>query len=94
MKGLFVTGTDTDIGKTIVSSILALGTNSMYWKPVQSGLDDETDTEFIEKYLSSERIFKEAFRLKIPYHQITPQNLMVSKLISTILLFQIPMIAP
>lgn len=66
MKGLFVTGTDTDIGKTIVSTILALGTNSMYWKPVQSGLDDETDTEFIEKYLSSERIFKEAFRLKNP----------------------------
>lgn len=34
---LFVTGTDTDVGKSIVSALLTLGLGASYWKPVQSG---------------------------------------------------------
>lgn len=34
---IFVTGTDTDVGKTVVSAILTLGLSAHYWKPVQSG---------------------------------------------------------
>lgn len=34
---LFVTGTDTDVGKSIVSAMLTLGLGASYWKPVQSG---------------------------------------------------------
>jgi dethiobiotin synthetase/malonyl-CoA O-methyltransferase len=39
MKAIFITGTDTDIGKTVVSSWLALHWHASYWKPIQSGLD-------------------------------------------------------
>ncbi|NJR38489.1 MAG: dethiobiotin synthase [Leptolyngbyaceae cyanobacterium CSU_1_4] len=43
----FITGTDTNIGKTVVSALLTLGLGYAYWKPVQSGLIPITDTEFI-----------------------------------------------
>ncbi len=49
MKGLFVTGTDTGIGKTVVSAWLALHLGADYWKPVQSGLDGETDAQAIAR---------------------------------------------
>lgn len=35
--GLFVTGTDTDVGKSVVCALLTLGLGASYWKPVQSG---------------------------------------------------------
>ncbi len=34
---LFVTGTDTGVGKTVVSAALTLGIDGYYWKPIQSG---------------------------------------------------------
>lgn len=37
---LVVCGTDTDVGKTVVSALLVQGLGSSYWKPVQSGLDE------------------------------------------------------
>ncbi len=49
MGGLFVTGTDTGVGKTVVSAWLALHLCADYWKPVQSGLDDETDAEAVAR---------------------------------------------
>ena len=36
---LVVCGTDTDVGKTVVSAWLVQGLQASYWKPVQSGLD-------------------------------------------------------
>ncbi len=44
--GVFVTGTDTDIGKTVASAALVRGLDAAYWKPVQTGLDEvpEGDT--------------------------------------------------
>lgn len=44
-----VTGTDTGIGKTVVSAILTKGLEATYWKPVQSGLKEETDTEAVKR---------------------------------------------
>ena len=38
-SGLFVTGTDTDAGKTVVAAALVAALGFDYWKPVQSGLD-------------------------------------------------------
>ncbi len=56
MKGLFVTGTDTNVGKTVVSAaLLSLfrGTNSCrYWKPVQTGCASDDDTATV-RYLSA-----------------------------------------
>lgn len=67
-KRFFVTGTDTGIGKTVVSAMLTLGLRARYWKPIQSGLEAETDTQFVkrvtrlpDRYFASER-----FRLNAP----------------------------
>ncbi|MEM8710699.1 MAG: dethiobiotin synthase [Planctomycetota bacterium] len=43
-RPLVVVGTDTDIGKTVVSAAAVLATNGRYWKPVQTGDDSDTDT--------------------------------------------------
>ena len=43
MRGLFVTGTDTGIGKTVLSAALMLRyPEASYWKPIQTGPDDDT----------------------------------------------------
>lgn len=43
MRGIFVTGTDTGAGKTVVSAALMLRfPDARYWKPIQTGSDDDT----------------------------------------------------
>jgi dethiobiotin synthase len=39
----FITGTDTGVGKTIVSALLCAALDSIYWKPIQTGTREETD---------------------------------------------------
>ena len=46
---IVVTGTDTGIGKTVASAALALRLGAAYWKPVQAGLDEETDSETVAR---------------------------------------------
>jgi malonyl-CoA O-methyltransferase len=41
VRGVFVTGTDTGVGKTLVSAVLARAWDADYWKPVQTGLAQE-----------------------------------------------------
>ncbi len=43
MEGFFVTGTDTNVGKTVVSAWLVARLGACYWKPVQAGNHPETD---------------------------------------------------
>ncbi len=64
----FVTGTDTDVGKTVVSAMLMSGLDATYWKPIQAGLDEETDTEFVQRVSEAEdhRIIPERYRLQTP----------------------------
>ncbi|MGD8281776.1 MAG: dethiobiotin synthase [Gemmatimonadota bacterium] len=69
MKGpLFVTGTDTDVGKTVVSATLTLGLDAYYWKPIQAGLTPSTDTADVRKWtgLPAERFLPETYRLREP----------------------------
>lgn len=40
MKKFFVTGTDTDVGKSLVSAILMMACAAHYWKPIQAGSSD------------------------------------------------------
>ncbi len=63
-----VTGTDTGIGKTVFSAGLAGLLDGFYWKPVQSGLDEETDSEVVARLsdLPSGRVLPEVYRLKMP----------------------------
>ncbi|NYF33584.1 dethiobiotin synthase [Sphingopyxis sp. JAI108] len=65
MTRFVVTGTDTGIGKTIFSVGLAQATGASYWKPIQSGLEDETDSEVVAR-LAGVPIIPEAHRLVTP----------------------------
>lgn len=66
MKPRFVvTGTDTDIGKSVFSAALVQALSARYWKPVQSGLEDETDTAFVERMVPGSTL-PEAWRLITP----------------------------
>ncbi len=58
-----ICGTDTDIGKTLISSFFVKGLNSFYWKPIQSGIESQTDSQTVEKLaqISKEKIIKEAY---------------------------------
>ena len=58
-----ICGTDTDIGKTLISSFFVKGLNSFYWKPIQSGIELQTDSQTVEKLaqVSKEKIIKEAY---------------------------------
>ena len=49
---IFITGTDTNVGKTVVSSWLSYHYNFHYWKPIQSGDENGvSDTDFVKKVL-------------------------------------------
>lgn len=63
-----ITGTDTDIGKTVFAAALTGALEGHYWKPVQAGLDDETDSQAVARLsgLGSDKILPEIFRLNIP----------------------------
>ncbi|MEP0913465.1 dethiobiotin synthase [Leptolyngbya sp. GB1-A1] len=64
----FVTGTDTNVGKTVTSAMLTLGLNAAYWKPIQSGLDTITDTDYVKQVtgLNDAHFLPERFRLTEP----------------------------
>ncbi len=58
-----VTGTDTDIGKTVFCAGLCAMLGARYWKPVQAGLP--TDSEVVAA-LAGVEIVPERYRLKLP----------------------------
>jgi dethiobiotin synthetase len=64
----FVTGIGTGIGKTIISAIITEKLQADYWKPIQSGDLDQSDSLKIESLISNGKtiIHKEAFRLTQP----------------------------
>lgn len=65
---IVVTGTDTGIGKTVFAAGLTALLDGIYWKPVQSGIEEETDSEIVTRLagLAPERVLPEAWRLKEP----------------------------
>lgn len=64
----FVTGIGTGIGKTIVSAILTEKLNADYWKPIQSGDLDISDSLLIKNLFSNTKtvIHPERYRLSQP----------------------------
>ena len=68
MTAYVVTGTDTEIGKTVFSAALTQALGAHYWKPVQAGLEEEGDLSRVAKLaaLSPDRIIAEAYRLTTP----------------------------
>lgn len=68
MTRLIICGTDTDVGKTVVSAMVVQGLGASYWKPVQSGLEDGGDSATVHRLiqLPAERLLSEAYRLEAP----------------------------
>jgi dethiobiotin synthetase len=68
LEGFFVTGTDTNVGKTVVSAWLVHKLNACYWKPVQAGTRPETDSAIVRRLadVPPERILPEAYVLREP----------------------------
>jgi dethiobiotin synthetase len=50
---LFITGISTDVGKTIASAILVEALEADYWKPIQAGDLDNSDSHKIKSYISN-----------------------------------------
>jgi dethiobiotin synthetase len=46
-EGFFVTGTDTNVGKTVLSALLVAALEAVYWKPIQTGVTEGTDRETV-----------------------------------------------
>ena len=63
MRGVFVTGTDTGVGKTVTSAVLAASRGWGYWKPVQTG--SESDTAEVAR-LAGCRVWDRGERLPDP----------------------------
>ena len=68
MQGFFVTGTDTDVGKTVVAAWLVARLGACYWKPVQAGNHPETDSAIVQRLTEADasRILPEAYVLPEP----------------------------
>ncbi len=68
MRKIFVTGIGTEIGKTVISAILTEALKADYWKPVQAGDLDNTDTMKVQNMVSNSQshFHPEAHRLLHP----------------------------
>jgi dethiobiotin synthetase len=64
-SSIFISGIHTDIGKTIVSSILCHALDAAYWKPVQAGSLECTDSDVVRKYNPDINIFPSRYNLKM-----------------------------
>ena len=63
---IFITSIDTNVGKTIASSVLCSGLNYSYWKPIQCGDLDQSDSFTVNKLSPYTHIHPEAYKLKLP----------------------------
>jgi dethiobiotin synthetase len=68
MQPLFITGIGTGIGKTLVAAIVTEALGAAYWKPVQAGFDEGTDTGWVGERISHPegRLFPETYKLALP----------------------------
>jgi len=68
MRKIFITGIGTDVGKTIVSAIIVEALNADYWKPIQAGELEYSDSHKIKELISNTRtkVFENSYALKTP----------------------------
>jgi dethiobiotin synthetase len=64
----FVTGTDTGVGKTVLSALLTAALDAVYWKPIQTGVSEGTDRETVIRLagIPRSRTLDEIYRLDPP----------------------------
>jgi dethiobiotin synthetase len=67
MRGFSIVGIGTDVGKTVVSAIIAEALGAAYFKPIQAGDLDNSDSQKVGRWCSEKvTVFPEAFRLSTP----------------------------
>lgn len=81
MNKILIAGCGTDVGKTIVSAIVATIMNGNYWKPIQSGLEN-SDTEVMKNLINTRKqhIYPPAYHLKAPlspHHAARLENIII-----------------
>ncbi len=65
---IFITGIGTEIGKTVVSSIIVEALGANYWKPIQAGIEEASDNEKVRGLISNSTslFYDEVYKLKLP----------------------------
>ena len=65
---IFITGISTDVGKTIASAIITEALEADYWKPIQAGDLNDSDSHFIKSNVKSQKskIFPNAYQFNTP----------------------------
>ncbi len=65
---LFITGIGTDVGKTIASAIVTQALEADYWKPIQAGDLDNSDSHKVKSKISNPKsqIFENSYKLNTP----------------------------
>ena len=80
-KKLFITGIGTGIGKTICSAVLVEHLKADYWKPIQSGDLDQTDSMLVQSLVSNKtKIHPERHRFKLaasPHKSASMENISI-----------------
>ncbi|MCD8440089.1 dethiobiotin synthase [Tenacibaculum finnmarkense] len=68
MATYFITGISTEVGKTVASAIFTEALEADYWKPIQAGELDDSDSHKIKKFISNKKtiIHPNSYALKTP----------------------------
>ena len=68
MKEIFITGIGTEVGKTVASAIVVEALKADYWKPIQAGELDYSDSHKIKEFISNNdsKIFENSYALQTP----------------------------
>ncbi|MCG8859384.1 dethiobiotin synthase [Tenacibaculum finnmarkense] len=68
MKKYFITGISTEVGKTVASAIFTEALKADYWKPIQAGELEDSDSHKIKKFISNKKtiIHPNSYALKTP----------------------------
>ena len=65
---LFITGTDTDVGKTVLSALLVATLGRKYWKPIQTGAREGTDRQTVMRWaaITADQAYPETYLFDAP----------------------------
>ena len=80
MHKIIVAGTGPDVGKTVVSAILTTLLEGEYWKPIQCGDEESSDTATMKKWIDPTRIHMPVYSLKAPlspHHAARLENISI-----------------
>ena len=67
-KGFFITGTDTNVGKTVLAALLCAAVPGRYWKPVQTGAREGNDREQVKSWagIDDDQVLPESYLFDDP----------------------------